>query len=292
MAPRRPAGVAARGACEEEVGFRSADGTALRGTLRAAPRPRMGALLVHGITADRDEDGFYSTFAARLGAAGAVSLRFDLRGHGRSGGSYEGATLSGVVNDIGAAYGMLASRLPPRAPAFVVAASFGGGLAACWAEAAASGSPAYGRGAPPRGLVLLNPLLDYGRRMVFGKPYWGGAGLTEAGLRALSGRGWLEHGEFRIGPAMLNELLWMRPQDVVGRLGTPMLVMHGDRDCVVPHGTARRYAAGARDAEFVTVEGADHGFVRPGDEDCSHPDTLRFREGVYEKALGWMAARA
>ena len=286
---RRPAGMSPQTAFEEEVGFRSMDGTALRGTLRAAPHPRMGVLFVHGITVDRDEDGFYSTFAARLDPAGATSLRFDLRAHGKSGGSYEAVTLSGVINDIGSAYGLLASRLPPGAPAFVVAASFGGGLSACWAAAAAA---AAGRGAAPRGLVLLNPLLDYGRRMIFDKPYWGGGRLTDAGIARLSGRGWLDHGEFRIGPAMFNELLYMRPQDRTRDLDIPLLVIHGDRDSVVPYGTARRCAGEARDSEFVTVEGADHGFVHPDDEDCTHPDTLRFRDVVFKKVLEWAAARA
>lgn len=275
-------------ACEEEVRFRSADGTALRGTLRTAPSPRMGVLFVHGITVDRDEDGFYRTFAARLDDAGATSLRFDLRAHGKSGGSYEGVTLSGVINDIGSAYGLLASRLPPGAPAFVVAASFGGGLSACWAAAAA----ATGRGAAPRGLVLLNPLFDYGKRMVFDKPYWSGGGLTDDGIARLSGRGWLDHGEFRIGPAMFNELLYMRPQARVKDLDIPLLVIHGSRDSMVPYDIARRCAGEARDSEFVTVEGADHGFVHPDDEDYTHPDTLRFRDGVFEKVLVWAGARA
>ena len=279
-------------ACEEEVMFSSADGTALRGTLRAAPRPRMGVLFVHGITVDRDEDGFYSTFAARLDGTDATSLRFDLRAHGKSGGSYEGVTLSGVINDIGSAYGLLASRLPPGAPAFVVAASFGGGLAACWAAELAAGSHAHGHDVPPKGLVLLNPLFDYGKRMIFDKPYWSGAGLTEGGVSRLSGRGWLDHGEFKIGPAMFNELLYMRPQAKVRDLGIPLLVIHGNKDSMVPYDIARRCAGEARDSEFVTVEGADHGFVHPDDEDYTHPDTLRFRDGVFKKVLMWAGARA
>ena len=274
--------------CEEEVGFRSTDGTALRGTLRAASHPRMGVLFVHGITVDREEDGFYSTFAARLDQAGATSLRFDLRAHGKSGGSYEGVTLSGVINDIGSAYGFLASRLPPGTPAFVVAASFGGGLSVCWAAAAA----AAGRGASPRGLVLLNPLFNYGKRMVFDKPYWNGGGLTEDGLRSLAERGWLDHNGFRIGPAMFNELLHLQPYARVRDLDIPLITIHGDADSMVPHDISRRCTGEVRDSEFVTVEGADHGFIHPDDEDYTHPDTLRFRDAVYKKALEWMGARA
>lgn len=282
-----------RAAREVDVGLRSTDGTALRGTLRAAPPPSRqwaGVLLVHGITADRGEDGFYSEFAKGLDRIGASSLRFDLRGHGKSGGGgYERVTLSGVINDIGCAYDLLASRLPPSAPAFVVAASFGGGLAACWAAAAEAGHAA--RGPPPQGLVLLNPLFDYGRRMLFDKPYWGGGGLTADGLAALAGRGWLEHGEFRIGPAMLNELLCVRPQDAVRNLGVPLLTIHGDADTMVPHDVSRRCTEEARDSEFVTIRGADHGFVHPDDEGYDHPDTLRFRAAVLDKAFSWIGSR-
>ena len=273
---------------EEAVEFRSVDGTALRGTLRAAPRPRAGVLFVHGITVDRDEDGFYRTFAERLDRIDATSLRFDLRGHGKSGGGgggYERVTLSGVVNDVGRAHGLLASRLPPGAPLFVIAASFGGGLAAHWAAAPAA--------APLAGLVLLNPLFDYGKRMLFDKPYWSGGGLTADGLGMLAGRGWLDHGEFRIGPAMLNELLCIRPQESVENLGVPLLTVHGDADSMVPHGVSRSCTGRARDSEFVTIGGADHGFVHPDDDgDYAHPDTLRFREAVFGKVLSWVGARA
>lgn len=280
-----------RAAGEEDVEFRSTDGTALRGTLRGAPPPRAraGALLVHGIAVDRDEDGFYSELAERLGRIGAASLRFDLRGHGESGGDYERVTLSGVINDIGCAHGLLASRLPRGAPTFVVAASFGGGLAACWAAAAEAGNPA--RGAPPAGLVLLNPLFDYARRMLFEKPYWSGGRLTDGGLAALAGRGWLEHGEFRIGPAMLNELLCIRPQDSVRDLGVPLLTVHGDADSMVPYDVSRRCTEEARDSEFVTIRGADHGFVHPDDEGYGHPDTPRFRDAVFGKVASWIGSR-
>lgn len=274
---------------EEAVEFRSVDGTALRGTLRSAPRPRAGVLFVHGITVDRDEDGFYRTFAERLDRIDATSLRFDLRGHGRSGGGgYERVTLSGVVNDVGRAHVQLASRLPPGAPLFVIAASFGGGLAVHWAAA-----PAAPAAAPLAGLVLLNPLFDYGKRMLFDKPYWSGGGLTADGLGMLAGRGWLDHGEFRIGPAMLNELLCIRPQESVGSLGVPLLTVHGDADSMVPHGISRSCTCSARDSEFVTIGGADHGFVHPDDdEDHAHPDTLRFRDAVFGKVLSWVGARA
>ena len=278
-------------ACEEEVEFRSVDGTALRGTLRTAPHPRLGVLFVHGITVDRNEDGFYRTFATKLDQADATSLRFDLRAHGKSEGSYEGVTLSGVISDIGRAYKFLTSRLPPGAPAFVVAASFGGGLAVCWATAAAAAATAEQCDAP-KGLVLLNPLFNYGKRMVFDKPYWNGDGLTQDGLRSMAECGWLDHNGFRIGPPMFNELLHLQPYARVRDLDVPLITIHGSADSMVPYDISRRCTGEVHNSEFVTVDGADHGFVHPDDEDYTHPDTVRFRDMVYRKVLEWMDARA
>ena len=219
---------------EEEAEFRSADGTALRGTLRSVPSPRLGALLVHGITADRQEDGFYARLAESLAGAGMSSLRFDFRAHGKSEGRYEDLTLSGVINDIGSAHGALSGALPAGTPKVVIAAGFGGGLSACWAADS---------GRPPDGLVLLNPLLDYGKRMLFDKPFWEDGALTERGRAELDGRGWLPHGEFRIGRSLFNELFRIRPHERLKELSVPMLAIHGSADSMVPYEIAKRCAS-------------------------------------------------
>lgn len=272
----------ARGS-EKEAEFCSADGTALRGTLRSVPSPRLDALLVHGITADREEDGFYRQLAERLAEAGMSSLRFDFRAHGKSQGRYEDLTLSGVINDIGSAYRTLSDSLPAGAPKVVVAASFGGGLAACWAA---------DNGRLPDGLVLLNPLLDYGRRMLFDKPFWEGGALTKGGQEGLNGEGWLPHGEFRMGKALFNELFCIRPHERLKELGVPLLAIHGSSDSVAPYEIARGCVSECLDSEFVTVEGADHGFAHPGDGDLERPETERFRKGVIEKVADWAGKRA
>ena len=268
---------------EKEVSFQSADGTPLSGTQRSMPHPRLGVLLVHGITVDRHEDGFYTEFAERLDALGAASLRFDLRAHGKSGGRYEDLTLSGVLNDIDSAYRTLSAALPPGAPVVVVATSFGGGLSAYWA---------CGNHESLSGVILFNPLLDYAKRMIFDKEFWRDGSLTEEAVRDLGGRGWLAHNEFRIGRPLLNELFHIRPHEKLKDLRVPLLTIHGDADSMVPHNIAKARTQECPRSEFITVEGADHGFTRPGDEEFDHPDTLRFRDAVFAKALEWMKRTA
>lgn len=281
--------------------FRSWDGTGLHGTVRAAKSPVAGALLVHGLTGDRDENGLYVDLAARLAGGGLLSLRFDVRGHGSTGGRYEDVTMSGVVADIGAAYGQLARALPRGAPAFVVGMSFGGAMSACWAAAtapAAKGGDAPNtadplrRAAPLAGIVLLCPLFDCRKRFLTDKPYWGRTGLSDEAAAWLAYRGWIEHaGGFRIGRAMYNELSIVRPQDRIADVDVPMLTIHGDADTIAPYGTSRDCTATARDSEFATVAGADHGFAHPDDEDGSHQDTRRFRDAALAKAVSWIEAR-
>lgn len=268
---------------ETKAAFYSADGTALHGTLRAAPSPRLGALFVHGITVDREEDGFYTQFAESLASAGIASLRFDFRAHGKSGGRYEDLTLSGVINDIGSAHEALSDSLPDGTPRVIIAASFGGGLSACWASDNESLLD---------GLVLLNPLLNYGKRMLFDKPFWEKGALAEGARADLDRRGWLPHGEFKMGRALLNELFQIRPHERLKGLSVPLLAIHGSSDSMVPHEIAKRCVSECQDSEFVTVEGADHGFTHPGDEDFEHPETEKFRKGVLEKAIEWMVKRS
>ena len=286
---------------ESEVQYYGIDGTALRGTLRAAREPQAGVLLVHGLTGDRDENGLYVALADRLDGLRATSLRFDLRGHGQSAGRYEDVTLSGVASDIGSAYEYLTSRLPAGIPTFVVAASFAGGLAACWAAAEAASAAAEEDAVYARhdtrlcGLVLLCPLFDYGKRMLFSSTHWTtGRGLDDDGVDMVRVRGWLDHhtGGFRIGSAMLNEFVFLRPQDRVGDLDVPLLTIHADADDVAPYGTSNRCTWRADDPDFVTIKGAGHMFVHHDDNgDCKHPATQRFRDAVCDNAVEWIGDR-
>lgn len=278
--------------------FSSRDGTVLQGTMRAVPNPVAGAILVHGLTGDRDENGLYEDMAGRLAAIGVHSLRFDMRGHGKTGGRYEDVTMSGTIADIGAAYCHVAHGLPHDAPAFVVGTSFGGGMSVCWAAAtAAPGRPARIQGsADPlarcarlAGLVLLCPLFDFRRRFLTEKPYWGAAGPSEEAQDHMARRGWLEHdGGFRIGPAMYNELSVVRPQDRAADVDVPLLAIHGNEDSIAPHDVSRYCTATARDSEFVSIAGADHGFAHPDDDDGTHADTQRFRDEVLARAVSWI----
>jgi pimeloyl-ACP methyl ester carboxylesterase len=101
---------------ERNVTYPSLDGLTLHGTLVEPDAVGPPVLLVHGITADRDEGGFFRDIAAALAERGAPALRFDLRAHGRSGGSMEVLTVDGCVSDISASANWLTAQLGTEVP--------------------------------------------------------------------------------------------------------------------------------------------------------------------------------
>jgi len=265
---------------EKQVSFQSSDGL-LRGTLRI-PTTKINhmSLLVHGITVNREEDGFYTELSKRLASIGSASLRFDLTGHGSSQGSYEKITLTKVTNDIEMAYKELCTNLLPNdVPLNVISSSFGGGLSACWAERNQD---------KVRALILLNPLLEYGIHMLYSKPFWSNGNLTTKGIETLKNQGWLPHGEFRMGKEMIEELQQIKPHEIMQYLRMPVLTIHGDCDSVVSFDVAKKYSAPNKDSSFVPIHGADHGFSHPDDTDFTHPDTVKFHKMVFDKVVNWV----
>ena len=266
---------------EVNIEFPSLDGVRLDGTLSIAENAQALSVLVHGITTDRNEDGFYTDLANLLSKQGISSLRFDLRGHGKSGSKYEEVTLCGIMNDIEAAVNEIhRSVKSDKKIISLIAASFSGGVAAHWcSEHLAEVST----------LILLNPLLDYGLRMLYSKPFWNGTRLTDDGIKELNEKGWLPHGEFRMGRALIDELPFIRPYEKMAGITFPILTIHGDRDSSVPIEIARRYGLPNKNCQFVTIEGAEHGFTYPDDEDSTNPETGRFQKIVFDKILNWIS---
>ena len=103
--------------------------------------------------------------------------------------------------------------------------------------------------------------------VLFGRSL-GGAVAIETALRRPAGVVVLES-VFRSVPALAREHYWFVPSAVVrtgmdneskiGRVQAPMLLLHGDRDAIVPLAHGRRlFELAARPAPFHVIEGAGH----------------------------------
>lgn len=267
---------------EAAVTFASRDGLRLAGTF-TTPRHDQSSVtvLVHGGGATRDEGGFFTRLAAGMAETGIASLRFDLRGHGASGGRQEDLTLSGVLNDIYAA-AAYAQDSAGGEPVNLLGASFGGGICGYFAAL----NPGM-----VRRLVLLNPLIDYKTRFVDGKPYWHNGRIDEAAGRELSDNGFLRHSPtFKLGRPLLNEVFYLRPDEAIESIAAPTLFVHGTKDTFVPIESSRQRVDTIRgEAKLLEVDGAQHGFAVHDDPQYLDPQTAVWQAFVIRSVADWLA---
>ncbi len=260
-----------------EIGIRSLDGLRLRGTLeKPNGRSKGSVLLVHGITVDRHEGGFYDFVASELLKSSYSSLRFDLRAHGESEGDYRVFSLSGVLSDIQAGALKLLKETQSR-QCSIIAASFAGGLSVLATSLMEQNI---------RTLVLFNPLLNYRARFLEEKPFFDGVGLTPRGMKKLRQNGYLKHLSFRLSVPFIDELTNYRVERMP-RLQIPVLTIHGTQDSMVPYNVARKYFRHNSRCRFISVRGADHGFYHPSDEEGNHPVTRKNWRFAIEQSLKW-----
>lgn len=256
---------------EKKVIFNSFDGTKLVGIFEGPLDGTKGVvLLVHGIPSEKNEWGFYSDMAAELKENGYASFRFDFRCNGESdGGDLKNLTISSMVNDIEAAY--LEIRKYTSAPLYLVGTSCGGGVAIKWL---------YDYARKVEHVFLMAPVLNY-RYEVFG----GKEQLDVTQIRWLQKDGVVGE-EIPYGIAMVNEAMLFNADFYLQSVPNTITIFHGDSDTVVPYDfSLDAYKKYRSKVDMVTIEGADHGFAVPQDDDLTHPDTKKNHRFVYRKMI-------
>jgi uncharacterized protein len=270
---------------ESETEFRSLDGIRLRGTL-VVPSGRTGnaAVFVHGGGVTRNEGGFFTRLASGLAEAGIPSLRFDIRGHGESGGRQEDLTISGAVNDIRSAAEHIRVETGSR-QASVIGASFGGGISVYYA----SRYPEQ-----VKRLVLINPLLNYKKRFVDDKPYWLDDHISLEAGEELASQGFIPHSPtFKLGRALLNEVFYIHPHLALGQVTAPTLMVHGTKDTFVPIDSSRQAVGSfAGETRLVEIDGAQHGIAVHEDPEYQNPQTREWQAYVIRTVAEWLTDRS
>lgn len=271
------------GVTERNIRFTSLDGIQLQGTLTTASEgnSQRGVVLVHGGGVNRDEGGFFTRLAASTAGSGASVLRFDFRGHGESGGRQEDLTLAAVRNDIRAAIALVRGHIGAECPVSLLGASFSGGNCAAFAAE---------RPDDIDRLVLINPLLNYKKRFIDDKPYWHDDILDGDAAAELSGMGFIPHSStFKLGRALLNEVLHFPHEAVLAGVVTPTLFLHGTKDTFIPIQSSRdaRQLIGGP-AVLVEVNGAQHGIAAPDDPQYADPKTQRWQTEAIKLISGWL----
>jgi pimeloyl-ACP methyl ester carboxylesterase len=278
-----PVDLGGRMPSESTITFRSLDGLDLVGDLAIPDSPTdLGVIQVHGGGVTRHEAGFFDRKAAGLAAAGVAALRFDMRGHGESGGKQEDLTLAAVLNDIQVAIEELRARTGVTRTS-LVGQSFGGGICAYYAAK---------RPDEVDRLVLLCPQLDYKKRTIDSRAYWAGGHLSSDKARVLAEQGYIQHSPtFRHGRTIYNEVFWLRPDTVLDEIQAPTLIVHGTADTLVPIDTSLAAMDVLNDrSRLEQIDGAQHGFAVDGDPTYVDPQSQVWQAHVIHQVAQWITA--
>jgi pimeloyl-ACP methyl ester carboxylesterase len=265
---------------EDAVRFRALDGLELVGDLIVPDSPpAIGVVQVHGGGVTRHEAGFFDRMATGLAATGVTALRFDLRGHGESGGDQKDLTIASVLNDIGSAFAFLREATNVERTS-LVGQSFGGGICAYYAAK---------RPQEVERLVMLCPRIDYKTRTIDDRPYWVNDHLQPEQAAELTEQGFIQYSPtLRHGRAFLNEVFWVQPHTVLGEIQAPTLIVHGTADTLVPIDTSLAAMPKLNPASsLLKIEGAQHGFAVDGDPTYLNPQSQAWQAQVIEAVAAW-----
>jgi hypothetical protein len=199
-------------------------------------------VMFHGFTGNRMESHWMFVKCSRaLAKAGIASLRFDFYGSGESDGEFREMTLRGEIADGRAAVAFLRAQKgidPERVG--LLGLSLGGAVAATLASSVQA-----------RAVVLwsavahtaqLRDLIRKRARKVPGKP------------------GALEYDSRELHPRLFEDVLKVEPVRHLARYPGPTLIIHPEKDEMIPASHARDFyhAAGAEIKELAIIAGADH----------------------------------
>ncbi|PKV76701.1 alpha/beta hydrolase [Nocardia fluminea] len=260
---------------------RTFDGLYLAATLVTTDGPsRLAVVMVHGGGVTREEGGFFTRLADGLASVGVPSLRFDLRGHGDSEGRQEELTLSTILNDIRASLAAVRDATGADDLA-LLGASFGGGVCGYYAAK---------RPADLARLVLLNPQLDYKKRTIDTRDYWDNDVINDEKAEELNATGAIQFTPtLRHGRPLLNEVFWLKPNEVLGEIKADTLIVHGNADTLVPiNGSRAAVSQFTAPVELVEIDGSQHGFAVRDDPRYLNPKSQKYQAEVIRTVANWL----
>ena len=236
--------------------------------------------MVHGGGVTREEGGFFTRLAEGLASAGIASLRFDLRGHGDSEGRQEELTLSTILNDIRASLAAVKAAAGADDLA-LLGASFGGGICGYYAAK---------RPGDLSRLVLLNPQLDYKKRTIDTRDYWANDIISDEKAEELNATGAIQFTPtLKHGRPLLNEVFWLKPNEVLGDIEADTLIVHGNADTLVPiEGSRAAVDQFTAPVELVEIDGSQHGFAVHDDPRYLDPKSQEYQGEVIRIVADWL----
>ena len=227
---------------EHQIQFDNHTGETLAGTLHQPTRPAVGAVIAgHCFTCSR-HTGVLRRICGMLCDAGFMALRFDFSGNGQSQGRFEHSTWSKQILEMEAAIALVQEK--GAAWIGLAGHSLGAAIALLTARHMASVSAVCrvaGRVSATRPMHFLTPSQQQD--------------LEQAGEVGFSSRG----RQLTLSSAFFDDADRHDLIEATRSLTVPMLVVHGDRDDIIPVSEAHlAKAENPRLVELAIIAGGDH----------------------------------
>ncbi|SFG25381.1 putative redox protein [Desulfotomaculum arcticum] len=228
----------------ERISFINSHKLCLAGLLHAPGGPSGPVVIVcHGFTGSKEGGGRAQAMGEELGNRGFNVFLFDFSGNGQSEGLFERITLSGQIDDLNSAVDWCTSA--GMGPVFTVGRSFGGTTVICHAAGDQRVSGVCTWAAPAS-------LKDIFTEFVEGP-------VDESGdMYALAG----DEGIVYLRRSFFDDLDRFDVPQQAGKIAPrPLLIIHGEKDNVVPPEDAGLIFQNAGEPrELLYIPGADHQF--------------------------------
>ncbi len=207
-------------------------------------RPARLWFFVHGLNSTRRGDKA-RYIAKHIIERGEAFASLDLTGHGESDGDLRGLTLSRNIRDLSRGLGFAKQHSGPYSAVYLVGSSMGG-LTAAWYSARSPGVV--------RANILIAPAFEMAGRFLLGLGPEKSQRFRSERVIHLD----TEYASFDLDYGFVEDESRYSVSELVERLQTPTLVVHGSNDESVPCQLSRRFAAKSQVVKFIEVDGGDH----------------------------------
>jgi pimeloyl-ACP methyl ester carboxylesterase len=245
---------------EEVVSFSSSGGKTIAGVLHhPAVQPCGAVILCHGMESSKNSEKI--VYLGRvLAKRGFLTLRFDFAYVGESSEKFEDITYSGEVDDLRAACSFIRDRSSGRIG--ILGSSMGGTVALLFAAEDPDIAALVTISAP------VHPEA-FPRRV-----------LSPDALQKWRDRGFTVYNRQRLNLALLDDLESINVVESARKIASPVLIIHGDKDDVVPVEEARELNASiSGEKKLLILKGTDHRLSNP----------LTMQQALTE-AVDWLTA--
>lgn len=238
---------------EKKINFKNSKGDMLVGIVNnpSQGKNRPIIVLAHGLRSSK-ESGTYTTLSEKLAEKNISSFRFDFYGHGESEGKFENVTFTEAIDDLEKAIEYLKTLGYTKIG--VMGSSFGG-LASLIVASKRDDLIL---------LALKSPVSNYSEKEEGTK--------EKEKLKKWKEKGYRYYEDENVGKVKLNYSFYKDAQkynayNVAPDIKAPTLIVHGDKDEVVPYEQSVKTCKLIPNCRLVTVEDGDHRYSNPKDKE-------------------------